>query len=128
MEQFKNSSQSPESKQGKHSKRQFLLLEEDIRQFCRDYVLKKAASDKGRMRVEDFQKFFNSEVSFKFFPSRQPAISISLETARQYLFRLGFKRLHIKSGAYKDGHEQPDNVEERLRFAARVVEVSTTSV
>ena len=35
IEQFKSSSgQLQESKQGKHSKWQFLLLDEDIRQFC----------------------------------------------------------------------------------------------
>ena len=46
---------------------------------------------------------------------------ISVETARQWMHRLGFEVVWKKKGTYVDGHERPDVVEYRTKFLRRMV-------
>jgi len=121
--EFESSGNLPESKQGKYAKTQWLLVDEDIQQEVREWIREHAAQPgKPRMRVVDFQLHINSNVLPKICLD-QPGRTITEETARHWLLRLGFKRLSIKTGAYKDGHERPDNAQDRLAFEHAILQL-----
>jgi hypothetical protein len=48
--------------------------------------------------------------------------TISKNTAKNWLLRLGFRRHTYKKGVYMDGHERPDVVMHRTEFLNEVAE------
>lgn len=55
-------------------------------------------------------------------PNNTPQ-TISVQTARSWLRKLGFLRTRAKKGIYIDGHDRPDVIEARNKFLDRVKEL-----
>ena len=111
-----------ESLPGQHPKFTSILVDEDIQKRAREWVMQHACvRGQPNMRALDFQQWINSELLPSKFPENSP--SISEETARLWLHRLGFKRLSHRAGVYKDGHEKPENVYDRHVFVSRMTEL-----
>ena len=117
--EFENTGDFADSLQGKHTKLKWVLDEdrqEELREWIREHA---AAQGKPRMRLTDFMDHINKTI----LPEICPGCTVCEETARLWLHRLGFKRFCVKTGAYKDGHERPDNVEDRVRFAQWILQL-----
>ena len=133
---FENSRHLPSSSRGKHGKAFSLLNDPDICAQIRTYLRgNKWAADPAKLReftsgsmVADLARRYAQQLSHEEMPNRLaeylnetlfPRIgvkhqrSISLNTARRWMKREGFRYMAYAKGVYVDGHERADVVEYR---------------
>lgn len=118
-----------ESRIGKHERR-WIVNNEIWGRKCRDFV-RESAVKKGapNMRVEDFQKFVNSEILPQLKQEEKIGLSesslrngINATTARKWLHYLGCFFKEGRKDVYFDGHEREDVVKYRDEFIPRLLQ------
>ena len=105
------------SKQGKHIKTHSIILDEVIQTQLREHL----RSVRKELRTpENFMNSLNNELlrTFENAPDR-----ICEQTARRWMFYLGFRPKKHKKGFYVDGHERIDVVAYREGFLQVMVDI-----
>ena len=108
------------TRRGHHDNHDASLLQDE--HFCREaraYVQKHACR-KGEPNLTC--KMFTEWVQ------AEHATCISEATARRWLSKLGFSRVHHQKGVYFDGHERNDVVDYRNEFLQKIYELDKISI
>ena len=121
---IQNGGDFPESKQGKYRRSGVLWSNEELNKKAFEYVRANAAV-KGapNMTTADFCKWVNKTLLPNF--TLEPGFprKVSVETARTWLYHLGFQVLTPKKGIFIDGHERPDVVAFSKTFLRKMVKI-----
>ena len=108
------------SNRGGHDNHAYSLLhDEDFCLAARTYV-RKHACRKGEPNLTSqmFSAWINTEYN----------VNIHDSTARRWLFKLGFSRIHHQKGVYFDGHDRDDVVKYRNTFLEKMGELDNKSL
>lgn len=108
----------PVSKQGQRKYIPTLIDDEDVQSSCLRFIRTMGE----RITAEKFQNYVQNNVLPHVTSSRT---SISLETARTWLRRLGLVYQRHQQGIYYDGHERPDVVQYRAIFLEKMKDLET---
>ena len=112
-----NSGEFSDSQQGHYTRNNTLMSNEEISERARVYIRENAAP-KGRpnLTATAFCQWVNNELLPN--STLEPGYPrrVSVETARKWLYDLGFNVRHMSKGVFIDGHERPDVVESREKF------------
>ena len=87
---------------------------EKLSQFLQDKLVPKVANEYlQHITQNEMPHGLKKYMEYELFPQIHLRVGcgISLETARQWLHKEGFKYIHHKKGLYFDGHDRPDVVE-----------------
>ena len=121
---FVEHSEIPDNEQGRYQRQGILWSSETLNKKATKYI-RENCNVKGQPNLTSggFCLWVNedllpNECLEPGFPRR-----ISVETARQWMHHLGFEVLSSKKGAYFDGHEREDVVEDRKKFLTKMIEV-----
>ena len=102
-----------------HSSPSSLIHEEDFQLAARTFVCENAyIKGEPNMTVAKFAEWVATSYNTKVHP----------ETARRWLYELGFSRVHHQKGVYFDGHDRADVVAYRNSFLAQMEELDKKSI
>jgi hypothetical protein len=108
----------PKSMQGCHQKTKSFIDDEDIINHSLSFIRKKA----GKITPKEYRQYIVSVI----FPQLEiPEKSISLQTSRIWLKKLGLKPQSRKKGVYFDGHEREDVLKYREVFLKEMKELES---
>ena len=114
----------PESQQGRYQRSGVLWQNEELNKKAREHVRANAAvKGQPNLTAGDFCKWVNES----FLPNctLEPGFPrrIGLETARLWLYHLGFEVLTARKGIFIDGHERPDGIETCTLFLRKMTKL-----
>ena len=102
-----------------HTSPSSLIHDEDFRLAARAYVRENAyIKGEPNLTVAKFATWIETTYNAK----------LHTETARRWLYDLGFTRVHHQKGVYFDGHDRSDVVEYRTNFLATMAELDKKSI
>lgn len=119
---FMETNEVPHSAQGQYQRTGVLWKCEHLNSVATQYIRSNASvKGKSNLTVASFCEWVNesllpNETLEPGFPRK-----ISIETARQWMHKMGFQVLTAKKGSFVDGHEREDVVDYRKKFLRRMI-------
>ena len=114
----------PENKQGKYQRTGVLWSSEELNDKATKFVRENAAvRGRPKMTAISFSEWVNEDLLPN--SNLEPGFprKVSSETARKWLYELGFDLLKPSKGMFFDGHEREDVVAYRQVFLRRMIDV-----
>src|SRR3989440_2823372 len=105
-------------RQGKHTKLESLLSDEDFKEECQVWL----RQEKPESRTPGNLKLYIEGTVFPKLTGHIKKDTISEKTCRNYMYLWGYKYDERKKGVYYDGHERPDVVKYRKEWLKRMFE------
>lgn len=105
-------------RQGKHTKLESLLNDEDFKEDCQAWL----RQQKPESRSPGNLKRYIEETLFPKLMGHIKKDTISEKTCRNYMHLWGYKYDEKKKGVYYDGHERPDVIKYRKEWLKRMFE------
>jgi len=113
------------SKRGKHSKRATPITDPQFCAIVRAFIRGNAIqTGKPNLRLSSFVQWLNTVMIPDFIADdgKTGRSTVSEETGRRWLHRLGFRQKRYRKGIFVDGHDREDVVSARIAFVKDLVE------
>ena len=108
----------PTYRQGSHVKIPSLIDDEDIQERCRNFIRSQKPDDRS---IYCFKYWIENEL----LPTVTGVTKIAVcnNTAKSWMFELGFFMTEVKKGLYFDGHQREDVVKYRKKYLSHLMSV-----